>query len=114
MPHLNKQNKNTNPIIADRITASLSLAHRGETNKQTKTQHISPLDEAYTNQWTNPKRAETKRKKEFNLEAWEKNLKHNKFKKKIMKKQRNTTQMKEQHRNTEVQINEQELGKLPE
>ena len=29
-----------------------------------------------------------------------------------MKKQRNTTQMKEQTRNTEVQINE-EIGKLP-
>ena len=31
-----------------------------------------------------------------------------------MKRQRNTTQMKEQTRNTEVQINEQERGKLPE
>ena len=31
-----------------------------------------------------------------------------------MKKQRNTTQMKEQIRNTEVQINEEERGKLPE
>ena len=31
-----------------------------------------------------------------------------------MKKQRNTTQMKEQTRNTEVQINEEEMGKLPE
>ena len=31
-----------------------------------------------------------------------------------MKKQRNTTQMKEQTRNTEVQINEEEIGKLPE
>ena len=30
-----------------------------------------------------------------------------------MKRQRNTTQMKEQTRNTEVQINEQERGKLP-
>ena len=30
-----------------------------------------------------------------------------------MKKQRNTTQMKEQTRNTEFQINE-EIGKLPE
>ena len=30
-----------------------------------------------------------------------------------MKRQRNTTQMKEQTRNTEVQINEQEIGKLP-
>ena len=31
-----------------------------------------------------------------------------------MTRQRNTAQMKEQARNTEVQINEQEIGKLPE
>ena len=31
-----------------------------------------------------------------------------------MKKQRNTAQMKEQTRNTEVQINEEEIGNLPE
>ena len=31
-----------------------------------------------------------------------------------MKRQRNTTSMKEQTRNTEVQINEDEIGKLPE
>ena len=31
-----------------------------------------------------------------------------------MKRQGNTTQMKEQARNTEVQINEEEIGKLPE
>ena len=31
-----------------------------------------------------------------------------------MKNQRNTEQMKEQTRNTEVQINEEEIGKLPE
>ena len=31
-----------------------------------------------------------------------------------MKSQRNTTQMKEETRNTEVQINEEEIGKLPE
>ena len=31
-----------------------------------------------------------------------------------MKRQRNTTQMKEQTKNTEVQINEEETGKLPE
>ena len=30
-----------------------------------------------------------------------------------MRRQRNTTQMKEQPRNTEVQINEEEIGKLP-
>ena len=31
-----------------------------------------------------------------------------------MKSQRNTTQMKQQTRNTEVQINEEKIGKLPE
>ena len=31
-----------------------------------------------------------------------------------MKRQRNTMQMKEQTRNTKVQINEEEIGKLPE
>ena len=31
-----------------------------------------------------------------------------------MKKQRNNTQMKEQTRNTEVQLNEEEIGKLSE
>ena len=30
-----------------------------------------------------------------------------------MKRQRNTTHMKEQTRDTEVQINEEEIGKLP-
>ena len=31
-----------------------------------------------------------------------------------MKRQKNTTQMKEQTRNIEVQINKEEIGKLPE
>ena len=31
-----------------------------------------------------------------------------------MKRQGNTTKMKKQTRNTEVQINEKEIGKLPE
>ena len=31
-----------------------------------------------------------------------------------MKKQRNTTQMKEKNRSTQVQIDEEEIGKLPE
>ena len=31
-----------------------------------------------------------------------------------MKRQRNTAQMKEQPRNTQVQISEGEIGKLPE
>ena len=36
------------------------------------------------------------------------------LKKKKKKRQKNTAQMKEQTRNTEVQINEDEIGKLPE
>ena len=31
-----------------------------------------------------------------------------------MKRERNATQMKEQTRNTDVQINKEEIGKLPE
>ena len=31
-----------------------------------------------------------------------------------MKRQRNTAQMKEQIRSTEIQINEEKIGKLPE
>ena len=31
-----------------------------------------------------------------------------------MKRQRNPAEMKEETRNTEVQINEEEIGKLPE
>ena len=64
------------------------------------------------------------RKKEFNLlqgknstflEAWEKET-SNRISKIIIiiKRQRNATQFKEQTRNTEVQINEEEIGKLPE
>ena len=74
------------------------------------------------NHWTNLRRAETKRKKEFNLlqgknsiflEAWEKET-SNTITLKKMKRQRNTALMKEQTRNTEVQINQVEIGKLPE
>ena len=55
-----------------------------------------------------------KRKKEFRLEAWEKEILNTVSLKKIMKRQRNTTKIKEQTRNTEVQINEEEIGKLLE
>ena len=57
---------------------------------------------------------ETKRKKEFNLEACGKETSNTISYKQKMKKQRNITHMKEQTRNTEVQINEEEIGKLPE
>ena len=51
-------------------------------------------------------RAETKR-------LGKGDLKHNKLNK-IMKRQRNTVQMTEQPRNTQVQISEEEIGKLSE
>ena len=94
---------------------------RGETNNQKLSTNLT-IYKAHTNHWTNLRRAETKRKKEFNLiqgknstflEAWKKEISNtiNFFKK---WKDRNTAQMKEQTRNTEVQINEEEIGKLPE
>ena len=49
------------------------------------------------------------------LEAWEKETSNTVFFFFFfMKRQRNTAQMKEQTRNTEVQINEEEIGKLPD
>ena len=92
------------------LTTSLSLAHRRE-NKQKPSTNLT-LYKAYTNHWTNLRRAETKRKKEFNLlqgknstffEAWEKET-SNTITLYQMKRWRNTAQMKEQTRNTEVQI----------
>jgi len=67
-----------------------------------------------TQNWTKLRRAETKRNKEFNLEAWEKETSNTLSLKKIMKRQRNTAQMRERTRNTEVQVHEEEIGKLPE
>ena len=58
---------------------------------------------------------EGRNQKEERIQPWsleKADLKHNKFKKNG-ERQRNTTQMKEQTRNTEVQINEEEIGKLP-
>ena len=66
MAHLNnKQNRNTNPSSVDSITTSLSLSHQRK-NKQKLSTSLT-LYEAHENPWTNLRRAETKRKKEFNL-----------------------------------------------
>ena len=45
-----------------------ALPIRGKTNKQKLSTNLT-LYKAYTNHWTNLRRAETKRKKEFNLEG---------------------------------------------
>ena len=116
MPHLNnKQNKKKSPNHQQTgLPPHSALPLRGKPNKQKLSTNLT-LKEAYTNHSTNLRKAETKRKKEFNPEAWEKETSNTaSFKKKIMKRKRNTTPMKEQIRNTEVQINEEEIGKLPE
>ena len=59
---------------------------------------------------------EGRKQKEERIQPWslgKGDFKHNKLKKK-MKRQRNITQMKKQTRNTEIQISEEEIGKLPE
>ena len=48
------------------------------------------------------------------MKTWKRKPQTQWVKKIIMKRQRNTTQMKEQTRNTEVQINEEEISNLPE
>ena len=55
-----------------------------------------------------------KRRKNSVLKTWKRKPQTQWVKKIIMKRQRNTTQMKEQTRNTEVQINEEELDNLTE
>ena len=77
-----KQDKKTNPIISRQdyhLTQSCPSEEK-QTNKQKLSTNLT-LYEAYTNHWTNLRRVETKRKKEFNLlkrknstflEAWEK------------------------------------------
>ena len=53
------------------LPPSSALPIRGKTKKQKLSTHFT-LYKAYTNHWTKLRRAETKRKKEFNLVAWEK------------------------------------------
>jgi len=73
-PHLNnKQSKNTNPIVSRQdyhLTQPCLQRKNKETNK--KVSGNFTLYEPYTNHWSNLRRAETKRNKEFNSEACEK------------------------------------------
>ena len=74
MPHpKNKQNKNTNRIIS--LNYLLTQPYPAEENQPNKNLSINlTLYKAYTNHCTNLSKAETKRKKKFNLEAWEKEI----------------------------------------
>ena len=119
MHHLNnKENKNTNPIISRQeyhLTQPCPSEEK-QTNKQKLSTNLT-LDEAHTNHWTKirkPKRRKNsvffKERIQLSLKPGKGDLKHNKLKK-TMTSQRNTAQMKGQTRNTEVQINEEEIGK---
>ena len=99
MPHLhNKQNKSSNPIISrhDYHLTQPCPSEEKQTNKQKLSTNLT-LYEAHTNHRTNLRRAETKRKKEFNLlqgknstflEAWEKETSNTITLKKIKRKGR--------------------------
>ena len=82
-PHLNnKQNKNTSPIISRQeyhLTQPCPSEEK-QRNKQTKPSRNLTLYKAYTNHWTNLRRAETKRKKR--IQAWEKETSNTIIKKK--------------------------------
>jgi len=82
--------------------------------KQTKTQHKSHSIWSLHKPLNQPQ--EDRNQKEERIQPsslGREERKHSMLKKKN-KRQRNTAQMKEQTRNTEVQINEEEIGKLPE
>ena len=110
MPHLsNKQQKIQTQSSADRITTSLSLAIRGKINKQTNKNSAQISLYTKVTQTTGPTLGggKIRRKKDFNLEVWEKET----------SKTINyiyITQMNGQIGNTEVQISEEEIGNLPE
>ena len=62
-----------NPIISrqDHPLTQPWPSEEKQTNKQKLSTNLT-LYEAHRNRWTKLRRAETKRKKEFNLEGWEK------------------------------------------
>ena len=73
MPNPNNNNKNTNPVISrqDYHLTQPCPSEEKQTNKQKLSTNLT-LWEAYTNHWTNLRRAETKQKKYFHSESWEK------------------------------------------
>ena len=109
-----QQKKNTNLIISRQ---DYHLTQPCLSERKKKTQHKShpirslhkPLDQLQEGRNQKEERIQP-------LSLGKGDLKHGKLKIIIiiMKRQRNTTQMKEQIRNTEVQINEEEIGKLTE
>ena len=124
MSHLNnKQNKNTNPIISrqDYHLTQPCPSEEKQANKQNSAQ-ISPYTKlaqttAPTLGGQKPKGRKnsifSKERIQLSLKPGKRRSQHNTFKQNN-ERQRNTTQMKEQTRNIEVQKNEEEIGKQPE
>ena len=90
-----------------------ALPIRVKTNKQKLSTNLT-LYEAYTNPWTNLKRGETKRKKEFNHEGLEQETSNIISLKKNDEKAEKYYTNERTNQNTVVQINEEEIGKLPD
>ena len=90
-----------------------ALPIRGKTNKETNknSAQISPYKKLTQTTGPTLRGKKPKGRKNSTLKPYSTLTQ---YIKKKMKRQRNTTQMKEQTRNTEVQINENEIGKLPE
>jgi len=69
LPIRGKTNKNSAQIsLYTKLTQTTGLNLGGQKPLSTSL----TVYEAYTNHWTELRRAETKRKKEFNIEVWEK------------------------------------------
>ena len=90
------------------MTTSLSLAHQRK-NKQTNKN--SPYTKLVLATGQTLGGQKPKERKNSTLKPGKRRPQTQEVKKKIMKRQRNTTQMKEQMRNREVQINEEEIDK---
>ena len=82
--------------------------------QQTNKQNTNPIISRQDYHLTQPCPSEENKQNNKRTQHKKGDLKHNKFFKTVMKTQRNNTPRKEQTRNTEVQINEEELAKLPE
>ena len=117
-----QQTKLQTQSSVDRITTSLSLGKQRK-NKQTNKNSAQITPYTKLTQTTGPTLGGQKPKGRKNstffkeriqlsLKPGKRRLQKQSLKK--MRRQRNTAQMKEQTRNTEVKINEKEIGKLHE
>ena len=112
MPRLNKQTKQKYKPNHQQVELPphSALPIRGKTNKQ----NLSTKLTLRLTQPTGPTLGgpKLKRRKNSALKPGKRRPQTQQVMKKMMKRQRNITQMKEQTRNTEVQINEEEIEKF--